>query len=62
MRDKSSAVPGVSEPEATQSSSEKLNEAQGIVSGPDFVPLSGSDHAVSIARSVKRIIFPRPSS
>jgi hypothetical protein len=26
---KSSAVPGVSEPEATQSSSEKLNEAQG---------------------------------
>jgi hypothetical protein len=28
IRDKSSAVPGVSEPEATQSSSEKLNEAQ----------------------------------
>jgi hypothetical protein len=25
---------------------------RGIVSGPDFVPLSGSDHAVSIARSV----------
>jgi hypothetical protein len=31
MRDKSSAVPGVSEPEATQSSSEKLSEAQAAV-------------------------------
>jgi hypothetical protein len=27
-------------------------KSRGIVSGPDFVPLSGSDHAVSIARSV----------
>jgi hypothetical protein len=36
MRDKSSAVPGVSEPEATQSSSEKLNEAQGNRVRPGF--------------------------
>jgi hypothetical protein len=33
---KSSAVPGVSEPEATQSSSEKLNEAQGNRVRPPF--------------------------
>jgi hypothetical protein len=33
---KSSAVPGVSEPGATQSSSEKLNEAQGNRVGPGF--------------------------
>ena len=36
MRDKSSAVPGVSELEATQSSSEKLNEAQGNCVRPGF--------------------------
>jgi hypothetical protein len=36
MRDKRSAVPGVSEPEATQASSEKLNEAQGNRVRPGF--------------------------
>jgi hypothetical protein len=45
-------MPGVSELEATQSSSEKLNEAQRNRVRPGFEPLSGSDHAVSIARSV----------
>jgi hypothetical protein len=33
---KSSAVPGVNEPEAAQSSSEKLNEAQGNRVRPGF--------------------------
>ena len=51
MRDKSSAVPGVSEPEA-RSLRVRSSTPRGIVSGLDFVPLTGSDHAVSIARSV----------
>jgi hypothetical protein len=50
MRDKSSAVPGVSEPEA-RSLRVRSSTPRGIVSGLDFVPLTGSDHAVSIARS-----------
>jgi len=52
MRDKSSAVPGVSEPEARSLRVRSSTKPRGIVSGLDFVPLSGSDHAVSIARSV----------
>jgi hypothetical protein len=34
---------------------------RGIVSGPDFVPLSGSGHAVSIARSVNASSFHGPA-
>jgi hypothetical protein len=42
MRDKSSAVPGVCEPEATQSSSEKLDEAQGNRVRPGFRAAAGA--------------------